>query len=260
MTFNLRFASSTPPNNWADRRPIVRDVIARRRPDVIGTQEGLYHQLVDMATDLHAYRWIGTGRDGGSSGEFMAIFYRDERLEALAYDHYWLSDTPDRIGSATWGNHYPRMVTWVRFRDRSTGDTIVVINTHLDHEVQASRERSAELIVRRTAVMDSSTAIVLLGDFNTPAGSPVHDLLTGPGGFRDSWRELGLADTLATYHDFGGVATARGGKRIDWVLLRGPVSALSSEIVTDAQDGQYPSDHFPVIARLALTGRPPSVK
>src|SRR5215210_5748523 len=69
MTFNLRYASSAQPNAWPDRRPVMRELVERRRPDVIGTQEGLYRQLTDLAADLPAYAWIGLGREGGSRGE-----------------------------------------------------------------------------------------------------------------------------------------------------------------------------------------------
>jgi hypothetical protein len=52
---------------------------------------------------------IGLGRPGGSHDEFAAVFFRRARLVPLEYDHFWLSDTPDVIGSATWGN---RTVAW----------------------------------------------------------------------------------------------------------------------------------------------------
>ena len=127
MTFNVRYAHTQPPDLWPDRLPVISEMIERRRPDIIGTQEGLYHQLVDLETTLPGYGWIGTGRDGDSRGEFMAVFYRRERLEPIAYENYWLSDTPAIAGSRTWGNNYPRMVTSVRFRDRRNGDRKSVV-------------------------------------------------------------------------------------------------------------------------------------
>src|SRR6187549_2344995 len=66
MTFNLRYAHTQPPNLWPDRLPVMAELIERRRPDIIGTQEGLYHQLVDLQAKLPSYRWIGTGREGDS--------------------------------------------------------------------------------------------------------------------------------------------------------------------------------------------------
>ena len=254
MTFNIRYAHTQPPDLWPDRLPVMLDVITRRRPDILGTQEGLYHQLRDLERGLPDYAWIGLGRDGGSRGEFMAVFYRRDRLEPLEYDHYWLSDTPALPGSRTWGNNYPRMVTWVRFRERSSGRELLFVNTHLDHEVQVSRERAAALILERLAGSRPDLPVILAGDFNVAAGgNPVYSMLTGAGGFADSWRTPGRADTLGTFHGFKGVAAARGTPRIDWILTRGPATALSSEIITDARNGQLPSDHFPVVARLRLT-------
>ena len=253
MTFNIRYAHTQPPDLWPDRLPVITEMIERRRPDVIGTQEGLYHQLRDLETSLPDYRWIGIGRDGGSRGEFMAVFYRKDRLEPLEYDNYWLSDTPGIAGSKTWGNNYPRMVTWVRFRDRLRGGEFLFVNTHFDHEVQHSRERSAALILERLASTPPGLPVVLVGDFNVGAGAnPVYSLITGPGRFTDTWVAAGNADTLGTFHGFKGVAAARGERRIDWILLRGPASVVSTEIITDARGTQLPSDHFPVAARVRL--------
>src|SRR4051794_17307076 len=64
MTFNLRYASTKQPNAWPDRRPVLRDCVRQVAPDLMGTQEGLYSQLKDIAADLPEYTWIGTGRDG----------------------------------------------------------------------------------------------------------------------------------------------------------------------------------------------------
>ena len=253
MTFNLRYAHTQPPDLWPDRLPVVSDLIERLRPDIIGTQEGLYHQILDLEESLPAYEWIGTGRDGDSRGEFMAVFYRRERLEPLAYENYWLSDNPTVAGSRTWGNNYPRMVTSVRFRDRLNGGEVMFVNTHLDHEVQRSRERSAALILERLAATPRETPLILVGDFNVGAGdNPVYDLLTGPGGFIDSWVAAGNPDTLGTFHGFKGAAAARGARRIDWILVRGPAVVVSSTIITHSRKGQLPSDHFPVVARVRV--------
>jgi endonuclease/exonuclease/phosphatase family metal-dependent hydrolase len=252
MTFNLRYAHREPPNLWPDRRPVVRAVVERHAADLIGTQEGEFHQLVEMASDLPAYRWIGLGREGGSHGEFMAIFYRRERFVPLEYDHFWLSDTPDRMGSRTWGNRDPRMVTWVRFDDLVRGREFVLLNTHLDHRVQESRERSAALILDRAATLHPELPLIATGDYNAPAGSnPVYDMLVGDGPFSDVWRALGLSEPpLGTYHAFDGLDTDGERGRIDWVLTRGAFRPLGAEVITDSCDGQYPSDHFPVLATL----------
>jgi endonuclease/exonuclease/phosphatase family metal-dependent hydrolase len=252
MTFNIRYAHTTPPDLWPDRLPVITELIGRRRPDIIGTQEGLYHQLRDLETVLPNYGWIGIGRDGGSRGEFMAVFYRKDRVEPLDYDHYWLSDTPLVPGSRTWGNNYPRMVTSVKFRDRVDGREFLFVNTHLDHEVQPSRERSAALILNRLRAADGEMPVILVGDFNVGHENRVYSMLTAPGAFTDSWVASGNRDTLGTFHDFKGITAARGKRRIDWILVRGDVNVLSSAIITDSSEGQLPSDHFPVVAQVRL--------
>lgn len=253
MTFNIRYAHTQPPDLWPDRLPVMSEMIQRRRPDVIGTQEGLYPQLIDLQTSLPDYAWIGTGRDGDSKGEFMAVFYRKDRLQPLAYENYWLSDTPAIAGSRTWGNNYPRMVTSVRFRDRINGGEFLFVNTHFDHEVQISRERSASLIIDQLAATSAGMQVILTGDFNAGVDNPVYAKLTGDGGFTDSWVAAKMPDTLGTFHGFKGIPAAKGTARIDWILWRGAVEVLSSEIVTDSRGTQLPSDHFPVVAKLRVT-------
>jgi endonuclease/exonuclease/phosphatase family metal-dependent hydrolase len=257
MTFNIRYAHTTPPDLWPDRRPVVQEMIQGLRPDIIGTQEGLYGQLRDMEDDLPDYGWIGLGRDGGSRGEFMAIYYLRERFAPVAYDHFWLSDTPEVVGSRSWGNRINRMVTWVRFQERNTGCEFYVINTHFDHESQPARERSAALLLERSGQLDPSLPVLLLGDFNAGPDNPVYAMLTAGETFVDTWRAAGHAEPeIGTFHGFRGIEAARGRDRIDWILKRGPVTTLSSEILTFARGTQFPSDHFPVVAQVRLDGCP----
>jgi endonuclease/exonuclease/phosphatase family metal-dependent hydrolase len=89
-----------------------------------------------------------------------------------------------------------------------------------------------------------------VGDFNAAAGAnKTYDILTESGFFTDTWLTAGERrnERFATFHDYRG---PREGARIDWILARGPVEAVSTEIVTFSKNGQYPSDHFPVAAWL----------
>lgn len=254
MTFNLLVANPNSSHPWPERRPGVSACIRELAPDLIGTQEGLYTQITELAGDCPAYDWIGLGRSGGSRGELMAIFYLRDRFELLGYDHFWLSDTPQSIGSATWGNTAVRMVTWGKFRDRQCNREFYFWNTHLDHAVQPAREKAAELIAQRVNELETKLPIILVGDFNAAARqNPAYDILTGPGGFADTWvtAERHIGPDLATYHGYQ-LPVADGG-HIDWVLTRGLVQTQETAVVTFQHDNQYPSDHFPVIAHLNFT-------
>lgn len=249
MSFNLRFAATQPPNAWPDRRPVVRQLIEQTAPDIIGTQEGIYAQLRDIATDLPVYDWIGLGREGGNRGEFMAVFFRKDRFEPVAFDHFWLSDTPDRIGSITWGHKYQRMATWVRLRERASGREFYVWNTHLDHEVETAREKAAGLIRDRIAALDPTVPLLLTGDFNCAAGaSRAYEILTRDAGLTDTWTMTStrVHDGLNTFHNYE--PPLRDGVRIDWILARGVPTVENVGIVDFHQGDQFPSDHFPVVA------------
>ena len=253
MTFNLRYASTNSPNSWAVRRPVMRECLRRHQPDVMGTQEGLYHQIRDLASDLPDYEWIGTGREGGSQGEFAAIFFQKSRFEPLAYDHFWLSDTPSVIGSATWGNQVVRMATMVHFRERRSGVRFYVFNVHLDHQSQNARERSAALLRDRIARIPQPTPVLLIGDFNAdPPENRAYRILVEPGDLKDLWlaAPVRIHDGLSTFHDFAGPKP--GSWRIDWLMGRGAWIPRKAEVITDSRRGQYPSDHFPVMVDLIL--------
>ncbi|MBB5938372.1 endonuclease/exonuclease/phosphatase family protein [Streptomyces zagrosensis] len=253
MTFNLRYASATPPHSWAERRPVTRALLRRERPHLIGTQEGLYAQLRDIAEDLGPrYDWIGTGRQGGSRDEFMNIFYDTQRLAPLEYDHFWLSGTPYVIGSNTWGNAVVRMVTWVRFADLRTGRQFYALNTHFDHRNQSARERSATLIAERLRGLDPALPRIVTGDFNVPAHhNPVYDTLLSQGNLVDTWDSADRRGKLyATFHGYQPLTP--DGERIDWILTSPGVRTRYASINTFSRAGQFPSDHLPVQALLEL--------
>jgi len=252
MTYNLRYASMKGSEAWPDRRPAMKSLLKQQAPDLMGTQEGVYHQVRDLAADLPEYDWIGTGRDGGSRGEFMAIYYRRERFEPLAYDHFWLSDTPEVIASSTWGNTNRRMVTSVRFKDRRSDKVFHLWNTHLDHALQPAREKAAELIKTRLAKIPSNEPVILMGDFNAEATrNPVYDTLTQGIGFTDSWFAAAQRKN-ETLNSFNGFANpVFNSARIDWILYRGDAEVALAEVVVDGSpEGRQPSDHHPVLARM----------
>ncbi|WP_228044828.1 endonuclease/exonuclease/phosphatase family protein [Streptomyces ferrugineus] len=253
MTYNLRVARPTGSNRWAVRRPVMRELLRREHPHVIGTQEGLYRQLRRIQKDIGPrYDWIGIGRMGSRKDEFSAVLYDTGRLAPIESDHYWLSDTPSVIASNTWGARFPRVVTWIRFSDLAhEGREFYVLNTHLDHRSQYARERSAELIRETIAAFDSSLPVVVTGDFNVAAHhNPVYDAMLAAG-LVDTWDAAGARGPLyATFHGFQ--PPEPDGRRIDWILTTPRVTTHWAAINTFAVNGRFPSDHLPVQASLDL--------
>ncbi|MFD0712832.1 DUF2341 domain-containing protein [Paenibacillus sp. GCM10027626] len=265
MSLNMRFDTpeDTGKQAWVNRLPAMAAMIRQEKPDVIGTQEGLYHQLTDLQEQLPEYRWIGFGREGSNFGEHTAIFYNVNKLKPLEQYHFWLSDTPDIIYSASWGNQIGRMASWVKFQDVQTGKIFYMLNTHLDHQSQQARDKSAELIVRKLQAFDPDVPVFVTADFNSGPDSSVYRYFTGTGQLKDSMLEAGkkINEGLGSFHNYVDMTGGGPATRIDWVLFRGEVQALRGEILTYNMDGQYPSDHYPYVADVLLnsmkTSSPP---
>jgi endonuclease/exonuclease/phosphatase family metal-dependent hydrolase len=257
MSFNLRNAGEGQPDPWPRRKAANAALLRTEAPTVLGTQEGLYQQLREVATALpEGYEWIGTGREGGSRGEFMAVYFDATRLEPREFDHFWLSETPAVVGSASWGNSVVRMATWVRFRDLATGAEFVVLNTHLDHAVEKAQRMGAELVARRLAEFDADLPVIVTGDFNVAAeASEPYDALVGGAGLLDTWTAAAERRTpvYATFHGYQ--PPVIGGDRIDWILVRPGVRVTAAAVNTFTLDGHWASDHWPVHALVELPGR-----
>ncbi|QDP97043.1 endonuclease/exonuclease/phosphatase family protein [Microlunatus elymi] len=251
VSYNLRFASENDPQPWSRRRKPMITLLTELGPDVLGTEEGLDHQLADLDAGLPAsYRRVSEHRhhDDGSENaqEYSAIFYNSETVDLIDVSHAWLSDTPEVPGSRTWGTHFPRMFSTVRFRRLADGRTFTVITTHVDHEVATAQLKSAQLLRQRAEAVDHAEPLLVMGDFNVGEGSEPYAILTC-GGLRDAYLTAAeRGPRLGTFNNYRPPDPA--GERIDWILVSDHVRVLSARILDTAPGGQYPSDHLPVEA------------
>ena len=203
-----------------------------------------------LARRLPGYAGAGAGRDDGRGrGERCTVVYRPGRLRLESWTMRWFSDTPWLPGSRSWGNPIPRTVTTCRFRDRATGERFGLANAHWDGASPASRLRSAEALL---GWLDSSLPWLVVGDLNATAGDPAVARLVA-GGLRDTLAHLGERGSQAgTHHQWDGTT---GDTRIDYVLADGGWDVLAARIDHTRPGGRLPSDHWPVVADLALRSR-----
>jgi len=255
MSFNVRYGTAADgENSWEKRKDLLIEAIRRFDPDLLGTQETLAFQAEFISARLPAYTRIGVGRDDGQkNGEQMTIFFKTDRFETLASGHYWLSEHPDRPGEKGWDAMCPRMVTWVRLRDRKTDRVFLWLNTHWDHKGQQARLESPRQMRRWLAEQTPNLPVIITGDFNSTEDSPQYRILLGGENDRpkltDTYRHLHpeRQPDEASFHGFHG---KREGSRIDWILCSPPFVPVEATIDRFQQDGRYPSDHFPVTATL----------
>lgn len=228
LSFNIRNAyadgvDAKVGNAWPQRRPLALGLLRDLDPDLVGLQEVTDGQLKDLQEGYEVFQRVE-----------LAFLHRKDRLEVLEGGFLTLGafGNPD-----PWGD---RWALWQRFRARNGGRSFVVINTHLstglDHLPQA------RLVLALAAEKGrDGTPVLVMGDFNFDAAP-----LLARRGFRDA-----LADRGGTFHAFKG---GRAGERIDFIAQRG-FRVLGGGVDTrDDRTGPwtlYPSDHFPVWARVA---------
>jgi len=248
MSFNIRYGTANDgDNHWLRRREQLFALLREQQADVVGLQEALHGQIDEILRAVPGYGYVGVGRsDGRQAGEYAAILYRTARLQVRRSDTFWFSDTPGVVKSTSWGNQIERICTWAYFEDRD-GPAFYLYNVHLDHQSQPSRERSVALLLARIAARDPRAPVVVTGDFNAGEGNPAAVAMRAS--FRDSFRVLQPdAAEVGTFNGFTMGQTS--GDKIDFVFVEPGTEVLDAAIVRAARDGRYPSDHFPVTARV----------
>lgn len=263
MTFNLRYENKDDRGvrAWRERVVEIVRMVRHEEVDILGVQEGLHGQVADLRASLPDFLFEGVGRsDGNRGGEYAGIFYKHDRFELDQNNRgtMWLSDTPERAGSLSWGNKIPRIATWVRLLDRSSGQALWVINTHLDHQNQPSREKGVQLIARKLVAMNSThEPVVWMGDFNATEGNAAIRFILGDraamakaegfSGLKDSFNELHSREKKrGTLHFWMSDPTRQW--KVDHIFVSKQAEIISAEVVRSGEP--YLSDHFPVKTKV----------
>ena len=257
MSFNIRYGTATDgDNHWDLRKEFLAETIRAFAPDLLGTQETLGFQKEFLATQFPEFENLGVGRvNGDEDGEMTALFYRKDRFEKLSGGHFWLSETPAQVGSISWDSSLPRMVTWVKLRDRRSDNdaAIVFFNTHFDHRGVVARIESARLLRQQIEITGGDDTVIVTGDFNAEEDGKPYQMLFGdldgaPSPIIDSYRvsHPKREPNEGTFSGF--MAKSVTGPRIDWIGLTRDWQVTSAEIDRTSRNEHTPSDHFPVTA------------
>jgi endonuclease/exonuclease/phosphatase family metal-dependent hydrolase len=255
MSFNIRYDNKADGDNaWPHRRDWVGEIVRDEKVDVLGVQEALLGQVKDLQERLPEYEWFGGGRDDGKErGEFVPLFWKKDRFEALDKGHFWLSTTPDEPGSKSWDAAITRMVTWAKLKDKQSGRTLFVANTHFDHRGVTARKESAKLCLQRLPKLAGDLPTILTGDFNSLRSSDAYRVLSG----KNSVSTWLLADTRRSSKSkptgpdstWNGFSRVMPEQEIDFIFTHG-LTTLSHAILEATKDGKFASDHLPVLAEV----------
>lgn len=255
MTFNIRLNTAADSlNAWPYRKDKVASQILFQEVHLLGVQEALHGQMLDLQDRLPRYKYLGVGRDDGKEkGEYSAIFYDTTRLQALASGTFWLSKTPGVPGSKSWDAAITRIVTWSRFKDRRDGKIFFAFNTHFDHIGQEARRESAKLLLQKVAAIAGRTPAIITGDFNAkPDDEPVQVItdLTNPLRLTNA-KELSATPHYGPTGTFTGFGPReRDDQPIDYIFLKGPWKVKKHATLSQTWEGRFASDHFAVLATV----------
>lgn len=274
-SFNLRYDNPADSlNNWEYRKNAIAEFIQFQDFQILGTQEGLQHQLDQLQKMLPTFAYIGVGReDGEHAGEHSAIFYKKDRFQLLDKGDFWLSQDPSKPNKG-WDAVLPRICSWGEFKDKKTGLKFYFFNTHFDHVGTVARRESAKLILKKIKEIAGKKPVLLSGDFNVDQNSASYKILNGSELLTDSYD---LADlTYGADGSFNGFnINNHTDSRIDHIFVTDDFNVGKHGILTDTyhteqedldkikNSGNYPkeislyqnearllSDHYPLLVVL----------
>ena len=251
ISYNIRYDNSQDgKNQWSFRRETIINHFIESSPDIIGMQEVLHNQLMDLSTSLKDYDYLGVGReDGKTKGEYSPILYRKDKLKVLKFSTFWLSETPDKI-SVGWDAALERICSYALFEDRNSKKQFWVFNTHFDHLGKTARAESVELLLDQISKLNiESQPTIITGDFNlSPVTKPIKKLQSA---FQDVLSNLKLNDPK--YGTFTGFDTSKNAvRRIDYIFQKGFTVISSKHLWIKTQNDLWASDHHPVYLKCSF--------
>ena len=256
LTFNLRYNNPDDgANAWPHRKELVAKVFTDHQADIAGCQEALAGMLDDLGGLLPGYAFIGVGReDGKKQGEFSPILYRKDRLTLEKQGVFWLSETPEIVGSKGGDAALSRIATWGVFRENASGKEFLFINTHFDHKGDVARRESAKLLIERAAALsEGKLPVILTGDFNTTPETPAIQTLTSDARLKltDSAR-ISRTPHTGGKMTFNGFGSEKSDKVIDFIFVGPGVRVENHGYFPQIEGGLYVSDHWPVLSKVLL--------
>lgn len=283
MSFNVQTENGTAVR-FDIRADMLRDILDEYQPDSIGLQEvtPTWRAAMDSYIFNDSYTGVGVARtnDASLGLEQSCIFYRSDKFELLDSGTFWLSDTPNVVGSSYEGSQYPRICTYVHLKDKATGLEYVHMNTHLHHKSGTDgnniRKQQISVLLEKLYSLGDNVPVVVTGDFNqrseTSEGTvyALYKMMTGLSNvtFSDgsTHKFTNLADSRATapvntvinapegstatmtkYYEEGGDSYNPQNLPIDYCFYtKNLLEAKSYSIELFCRDGVYMSDHLPV--------------
>ena len=183
-------------------------------------------------TNLKGYKAIYYDHDTNQYG--APILYKTAKFDLVESGTQWLSATPDKKFTKFDESDYIRSYVYAILKDKTTGEEIVVVNTHVDYVDAANRKQIAVLL--ECTEKFRGRPIIYTGDFNMQNTSNGYSQMI-LSGLRDCGSYLG--HSIKGHIDFCFVDVAY-------------VVATNFKYIDDHEFSETASDHCPVYSEIVL--------
>lgn len=254
LTFNLKNDSflTSSKYRWEIRYQYVKSILKTLDYDILGVQELTNQNMASVCLFLTDYHCVGNSRHKNEkqNDELSAIFFKKERFDCISEKTFWLSGKPEKKGSKVLLSIFPRICTIAHLYDKQTQAYFLFVNTHLDHLLPVTRKNQILKLIEiiKTYYSSQQPYLIITGDFNTTLHSTaIKALLAGSLGIEPIYTN----DYNNTIHHFNGTINPKKAP-IDHIFFDKRLKLLNYRIITNHFNGQYPSDHYPVMATIQI--------
>lgn len=250
ISVNIRFNNPHDGvNAWPHRRAYLAETLLKHNPHVIATQEGRLDQLKELETELKDFELMAPHRCWINERMYPSFFVKKNTFSIVSSFDKWLSETPDIAGSKSFESTFPRLMTGLILKPLAAKTEFFLINTHFDHIKSSTRIEQAKVLCQEVrAQLLAHQSLILLGDYNdSPISEPRAQIESCFPQLRDSWTEFNSVEETS-HHGFNSEINA--GSRIDWILVDKKLEVTECYLDKSHQGELYPSDHYPVIAKI----------
>lgn len=252
MSYNVYYGAQDEAYPIADRYQKVADYIAAQGADIVLMQE--YTNAFDTVArnTLNDYTIYGNAHPNYSD-EGTYIAWKTAQYELIG------SGCIEAPGEWCTDSNYPRAITWVVLKDKTTEAQLLVMDVHGQPDKSdgvrndSARTKTMELVVENIALLRGeygNIPVVVGGDFNMAIGSDAYNALIA-GGLTDV-RAMVNPDSIGSYN-----AWTRDEAKFamgDYLFVSGDINAGSYIVKTDDVDADqadgttvHISDHSPIV-------------
>lgn len=265
MLYNVKRAEDKLPekHRWNYRKARLLEYLLYTSADIIGSQELQDDQLQEVIKVLGVkYAYYGEKtRQNENRNDINAIFFNKNRIELI-----------DAKTIAYKDDHYENGFTYCYFKDKRSRKKFVVINTKLTWCSPDRRLAEAMQLNQFSHLLSKEEPIIILGDFNTSPfvlheSNPLLDNCPLDGDYVEKvlkGESLKDARTKSIFGHFGPLCSTTRSKETlepfagpqlfgfvaDHIFVNDQVEVFTHGTDTAIVNGEFPSDHFPVIADI----------